>query len=139
MSRILAKTGSPYHEIIGFSRAVRTGRVVAVSGTAPINADGSLAPDVGGQVRRAFEIIGEALEMVGARLDHVTRTRIFMKDVTRWEDAAKVHGEVFAKIQPATSFVEVSRFIDEGWLVEIEADAYIHDANVQDGGEDGRG
>ena len=133
MNRVLAKTNSPYHESIGFSRAVRTGRLVAVSGTAPIAADGSLAPDVGGQVRRSFEIIREALEKVGARLDHVTRTRIFMKDVSRWEEAAKVHGELFGKIQPATSFVEVSRFIDPNWLVEVEADAYIHD-----GDDDGR-
>jgi len=133
MNRILAKTDSPYHDSIGFSRAVRTGRVVTVSGTAPINKDGSLAPDVGGQVRRAFEIIGEALEKVGARLDHVTRTRVMMRDVSRWEEAAKVHGEFFGKIQPATTFVEVSRFIDPNWQVEIEADAYIHD-----GGEDGR-
>ena len=133
MNRVLAKTDSPYHESIGFSRAVRTGRVVTISGTAPINKDGSLAPDVGGQARRAFEIIGEALEKVGARLDHVTRTRVMMRDVSRWEEAANVHGEFFGKIQPATTFVEVSRFIDPKWQVEIEADAYIHD-----GGEDGR-
>ncbi|MBN9532756.1 MAG: RidA family protein [Alphaproteobacteria bacterium] len=133
MNRVLAMSDSPYHERIGFSRAVRTGPVVTVSGTAPIGKDGALAPDVAGQVRRALEIVGEALEKVGARLDHVTRTRVMMRDITRWQEAAKIHGEFFGRIRPAATFVEVSRFIDPNWLVEIEADAYIHD-----GGEDGR-
>ncbi len=124
--------GSPYHEKIGFSRAVRTGALVSVSGTAPINKDGSLAPDTAGQVRRSLEIIGEALEKMGAGLEHVTRTRIMLTDIGNWEEAARIHGEFFRKIQPATTFVQVSRFIDARWLVEIEADAYVHD-----GGTDG--
>jgi enamine deaminase RidA (YjgF/YER057c/UK114 family) len=122
--RTLVSSGSPFEPRIGFSRAVRIGRSVAISGTAPIARDGSVAcpGDVYGQTRRCLEIIAQAVADSGASLDTVIRTRIMLTDISRWEDAARAHGEFFATIRPATTFVEVKRFIDPAWLVEIEAD-----------------
>lgn len=122
-----AASGSPFEARIGFSRAVRSGEVVAVSGTAPIGEDGATVGvgDVGAQTSRCVEIALAALAEVGARPADVVRTRIMLTDVTRWEEAAAVHGEVFADVRPACTFVEVSRFIDPDWLVEIEVDAVV--------------
>jgi len=122
-----AASGSPFEARIGFSRAVRSGEVVAVSGTAPIGDDGTTVGvgDVGAQTRRCVEIALAALADVGARPADVVRTRIMLTDVTRWEEAAAVHGELFADVRPACTFVEVSRFIDPDWLVEIEVDAVV--------------
>jgi len=113
---------------IGFSRAVRVGDLVFVSGCAPIAADGSVAApgDVRGQTRRCFEIIEGALVQAGADLKHVVRTRIFLTDMSRWKEAGQVHGELFAgKIEPVTSFLGTNALINPGWLVEIEADAVV--------------
>lgn len=113
---------------IGFSRAVRVGDLVFVSGCAPIAADGSVAApgDVKGQTRRCFDIIEAALVQAGADIKHVVRTRIFLTDMTRWKEAAEAHGERFAgEIEPATSFLGTSALINPGWLVEVEADAVI--------------
>jgi enamine deaminase RidA (YjgF/YER057c/UK114 family) len=112
---------------LGFSRAVRVGNMVFVSGCAPIAVGGGVASpgDVRGQTRRCFEIIEAALKEAGAELRHVVRTRVFLTDISRWKEAGEVHGEVFRDIEPATSFLSCSGLIDPAWLVEIEADAVI--------------
>jgi enamine deaminase RidA (YjgF/YER057c/UK114 family) len=122
--RKLVSSASPLEPRIGFSRAVRTGHIVAVSGTAPITADGTVAcpDDVYGQTRRCLEIVADAVRDAGLSLDSVVRTRIMLTDISRWEDAARAHGEFFAAIKPATTFVEVKGFINREWLVEVEAD-----------------
>jgi enamine deaminase RidA (YjgF/YER057c/UK114 family) len=122
--RKLVSSGSPFEPRIGFSRAVRVGQIVAVSGTAPIAADGSIAcpSDVYGQTRRCLEIIADAVMDAGLSLDTVVRTRIMLTDVAQWEAAARAHGEFFATIRPASTFVEVKGFINREWLVEVEAD-----------------
>ena len=114
----------PFEPRIGFSRAVRVGQIVAVSGIAPIAADGSVAcpGDVYGQTRRCLEIIADAVVDAGLSIDTVVRTRIMLTDVSQWEAAARAHSEVFAAIRPATTFVEVKGFINREWLVEVEAD-----------------
>lgn len=122
--RTLVSSGSAFEPQIGFSRAVRVGNVLAVAGTAPIAADGSVATpgDVYGQTRRCLEIIAAAIADAGLGLGDVIRTRIMLTDIDSWREAARAHGEVFGAIRPACTFVEVSRFIDPGWLVELEAD-----------------
>ncbi len=124
-----AASGSPLEPVIGFSRAVRTGPVVVVAGTAPIAAEGGTAGvgDVATQTRRCFDIALAALAEVGAAARHVTRTRMMLTDITRWREAADVHGEYFRDVRPACTFVEVKGFIDPQWLVEVEIDAYVHD------------
>ncbi|MCG8524821.1 MAG: RidA family protein [Opitutales bacterium] len=123
-----ATSGSPFENSIGFCRATRIGNIVAVSGTAPINFDGSTAHvgDVYGQTKVCLDIIKEAIQRVDGRFTDIIRTRIFLKDISQWEKAAKAHGEYFSEIKPVCTFVEVSRFIDEDWLVEIEADCVVH-------------
>ncbi|MEU8776865.1 RidA family protein [Streptomyces sp. NPDC048606] len=120
-------SGSPLEPQIGFSRAVRRGDQVAVAGTAPIAEDGStVGPgDVYAQTVRCLDIAERALEAAGASLDDVIRTRVMLTDVTRWKEAARAHGERFASVRPVTTFVEVSRFIDPAWLVEVEVDAVV--------------
>lgn len=127
MTRRLVSSGSPFERSIGFSRAVRVGDIVEVAGTAPIGEDGEcFAPgDVYKQTQRCLAIIAQALQDAGAEPRHVVRTRIMLTDMTRWRDAARAHGEVFADIRPVCTFVEVSGFIDPEWLVEIEASAVI--------------
>jgi len=122
--RKLISSGSPFEPKIGFSRAVRIGPLVAVSGTAPIAADGGVAApgDVYGQTKRCLEIIAQAIGQAGLGLESVIRTRVMLTDISRWEDAARAHGEVFAGIRPACTFVEVKGLINREWLVEIEAD-----------------
>jgi enamine deaminase RidA (YjgF/YER057c/UK114 family) len=122
--RKLISSGSPYEPMIGFSRAVRVGDIVAVSGTAPIAPDGGVAApgDLYGQTRRCLEIIAEAIAKAGLGLDSVIRTRVMLTDISRWEEAARAHGEVFGEIRPASTFVEVKQLIRREWLVEIEAD-----------------
>lgn len=112
---------------LGFSRAVRVGNLVFVSGCAPIAPDGSVAApgDVKGQTKRCFEIIEAALVEAGADLKHIVRTRVFLTDMTRWREAGEVHGELFKDIEPACSFLGTNALINPGWLVEIEADAVI--------------
>lgn len=127
MTRQLISSGSPFEKSVGFSRAVRVGNIVEVAGTAPIGEDGTcFAPgDVYLQTQRCLAIIAQALVDAGADVRHVVRTRIMLTDMTRWRDAARAHGEVFADIRPGCTFVEVSSFIDPEWLVEIEASAVI--------------
>jgi len=125
--RRLVSSGSPLEPEIGFSRAVRVGTHVAVAGTAPILPGGGLAHpgDVYGQTRRCLEIVAQALGEAGASVAHVIRTRVMLTDATRWREAARAHGETFGAVRPACTFVQVSGFIDPGWLVEVEADAVV--------------
>ena len=123
-TRKLISSGSPFEPRIGFSRAVRIGPFVAVSGTAPIAADGGVAApgDVYGQTKRCLEIIAQAIANAGLGLQSVIRTRVMLTDISRWEEAARAHGEMFAGVKPACTFVEVKGLINRAWLVEIEAD-----------------
>jgi enamine deaminase RidA (YjgF/YER057c/UK114 family) len=122
-------SGSPLEPRIGFSRAVRVGAWVAISGTAPIASDGSVAArgDVYGQTKRCLEIIGQAVSDAGLAMHDIIRTRVMLTDISRWEEAARAHGEVFSAIKPACTFVEVKGFINPEWLVEVEADCMAHD------------
>ncbi len=127
MQRQLISSGSPFEKPIGFSRAVRVGNTIAVSGTAPIAPGGGTAypGDLYRQTRTCIEIIRDAIEKAGGRLEDVIRTRIMLKQIDQWREAARAHGEFFGDIRPASTFVEVSRFIDEDWLVEMEADCVV--------------
>jgi enamine deaminase RidA (YjgF/YER057c/UK114 family) len=120
-----ASSGSPWEPRIGYSRAVRAGSVIAVTGTVGINADGTFPATMGEQTRRALAIIRAAIEALGGRLEHVVRTRMFVTDISRWEEVGAVHGEVFGAIRPATTMVQVAKLIDGAALVEIEADAIV--------------
>lgn len=123
--RRYASTGSKWEPIIGYSRAVRTGNVITVTGTVGVNADGTFPDGVGAQARRALAIIQAAVEALGGRLADVVRTRMFVVDISRWEELGKAHGELFGEIRPATTMVEVTKLIDAAALVEIEADAIV--------------
>jgi enamine deaminase RidA (YjgF/YER057c/UK114 family) len=127
--RKLISSGSPYEPKVGISRAVRVGSVIAVSGTAPLGADGRTVGigDAGAQARRCLEIIAAALEMAGTSLRHVVRTRTLLVRMEDWQAVAAVHGEFFGEIRPANTIMQVSRFIDPDWLVEFEADAVVDD------------
>ena len=120
-------TGTPLESRAGSSRAVRIGDLLAIAGTAPVAADGTVvAPgDVYGQTRRCLQIIAAVLRTAGLATGDVIRTRIMLTDIARWREAAKAHGEVFARIKPACTVVEVSRFIEPGWLVQVEADCVV--------------
>ena len=122
--RKLFSSGSSFEPAIGFSRAVRVGDFVAVAGTAPIAVDGGTASpgDVYGQTKRCLEIIAQAVSAAGLTLQDVVRTRVMLTDISRWEAAARAHGEIFSDIRPACTFVEVKGFIKKEWLVELEAD-----------------
>ena len=120
-------SGSPYESIIGISRAVRAGNFITVAGTAPLDAEGrTVAPgDAAAQARRCFEIVARALESLGASLKDVVRTRILLTRIEDWEAVARVHGEFFRDVRPVNTVMQVSRFIDPDWLVEVEADAVV--------------
>jgi Putative translation initiation inhibitor, yjgF family len=127
MMRTVVSSGSKFEKELGFSRAVRVGSHITISGTAAIGPDGKTygVADPAKQARRIFEIIGESLKELGASFEDVVRTRIMLRYADDWKAVGKVHGEVFGDIRPATCFVQVSRFIDPDWLVEIEVDAYV--------------
>lgn len=119
--------GAPWEAIAGYSRAVRAGGTVHVAGTTALDEHGQpFAPgDAAAQTRRTLEIIREALRMADARLEDVVRTRLYVTDIDRWEEVARVHGEFFGTIRPATAMVEVSRLIHPDLVVEIEAEALL--------------
>lgn len=127
LQRQRISSGSPYEQPIGLSRAVRVGPWIAVSGTAPIAADGTTAHsgDVYLQTRRCLEIALRAVADAGGSAEAVIRTRVMVVDIATWHDAARAHGEVFGDIRPACTFVQIGGFIDPSWLVEVELDAYL--------------
>ncbi len=127
MTRKLVDANRPWAKVMGYSRAVRVGDFVEVAGTAPAAPDGSIvAPgDVEGQTRAALATIGEALRELGAGFGDVVRTRIYLADVTRWEEAARAHGEVFRDVRPANTTVGGLTFVDPEILVEVEVTAIV--------------
>jgi enamine deaminase RidA (YjgF/YER057c/UK114 family) len=127
MDRINVSSGSAYEKPIGFSRAVRIGNFISVSGTAPIGKDGNTAfpGDLYHQTIHCIEIIKKAICDAGGNLENVIRTRVYLKDISEWEKAAKAHGEFFTNIRPACTFVEIKGLIKDDWLVEMEADCII--------------
>ena len=127
MQRQLVSSGAVWEPIVGYSRAVRVGPWVSVAGTTAAAEGGGAVggDDVGAQTREALRRIAAALEEAGAGLEHVVRTRIFVTDISQWEEVGRVHGAVFGDIRPATTMVEVSSVIDPALLVEIEADAIV--------------
>ena len=130
MERKLVPSNSPYAPIVGFSRAVRVGNFVSVGGTAPIDADGATVGvgDPAAQTRQCLETIRAALEEAGATLGDVVRTRMLLTRIGDWPEVAKVRGEYFKDIKPVDTVMEISRFINPEWLVEIEVDAVIADS-----------
>lgn len=110
---------------MGYSRAVRSGNLIAVTGTVGVNADGTYAKSMGEQAARSLAIIKAAIEALGGKIENVIRTRMYVTDVSKWEEVAKVHGSVFGEIRPATTIVEVPRLIDGDAMIEIEADAVV--------------
>jgi len=126
--RTNVSSASPYEPIVGFSRAVQIGNVIAVGGTAPLGPDGkTVAPgDVASQARRCFEISLAALEQLGAGPDDIIRTRIMLTRLEDWEAAAEVHGEFFGEIRPASTMMQVTSLLDPEWLIETEMDAVIN-------------
>jgi enamine deaminase RidA (YjgF/YER057c/UK114 family) len=118
-----AASGSPFEATIGFSRAVRVGDRVLVSGTAPVWPDGSCDPDPATQARRCVEIVREALAELGASLEDVVRTRVFLTDAADGDAVSVVHGEAFGAARPAATMVVVAGLLDPRWRVEIEVEA----------------
>ena len=127
MAHLKISSGSPFEKPIGFSRALRTGNRILVSGTAPISEDGTPAypGDVYRQTIHCLKIIEKAINDAGGQLQDVVRTRVYLTDGDTWQEAGKAHGEFFAEIRPASTFIEVSRLIDPAWMVEIEAECEI--------------
>ncbi len=125
----LVFSGAKWESLVAYCRAVRVGSHIAVSGSAPVDEDGELVGpgDPYLQAKRCIEIISAALGETGAGLEHVVRTRMFVTDISLWEEFARAHQEAFSDITPATSMVEVSRLIGDGMLIEIEADAIVDD------------
>ena len=125
--RRCVSSGSPFEGLIGFSRAVRAGDHIAVSGTAPIGPDGVTAGkgDAYLQSRRCLEIIGQSLEQLGASLEDGVRTRVYLVDMDDLAKVAQSHSEAFVEMAPASTFIKVNGFIDPDWRVEIEADAIV--------------
>ncbi len=109
----------------GLFRAVRSGAFIAVTGTVGVNVDGTYSPSLADQTRRSLAIVRAAVESLGGRIEHVIRTRMYVTNVSKWEQVAEVHGEVFAEIRPATTIVEVAKLIDSEAQIEIEADAVV--------------
>jgi enamine deaminase RidA (YjgF/YER057c/UK114 family) len=125
MERRQARSGSPYEDRMGFSRAVRVGSTVVVSGTAPVWPSGDVDPDPAVQARRCWEIIVAALAELGAGVEDVVRTRQYVVSADVADAVGAVHGEVFGDVRPASTMVVVSGLLDPRWVVEVEADAVL--------------
>jgi enamine deaminase RidA (YjgF/YER057c/UK114 family) len=124
--RQLISSGSPWEDVVGYSRAVRVGNIVEVAGTTAM--DGDKLVGLGSvylQTKYIFQKVEKALAEAGASINDVVRTRMFVTDISKWEEAGKAHGEVFASIKPASTMVEVSALIDERLLIEIEVTAVV--------------
>lgn len=124
--RQLITSGSPFEPTIGFSRAVRIGNRIEVSGTTPVR-DGKVVGlgDCYLQTKTTLEVIIKAVEDAGGSVTDIIRTRVFLTDMSQWQEAARAHGEIFGEIRPASSFIGTSALINPDWLVEIEASAQI--------------
>ena len=126
MERRLLSSGAKWEPVVGYSRAIRVGGWIMVAGTTAAIEGGVIGGnDIGEQTREVLRRITVALDELGAGVEHVVRTRIYVTDITRWQEVGYAHGEVFGAIRPASSMVEVSRLIDPALLVEIEADAIL--------------
>jgi enamine deaminase RidA (YjgF/YER057c/UK114 family) len=132
MQRTLVSNGNPMEKIVGFARAVRVGPYVSVGGTAPVGPDGRTVGvgDPAAQARRCLEIIRDALERAGARLEDVVRTRVLLTRIEDWKVVIDVRAEYFAQIRPVDTIVQVRRFVNPEWLVEFEVDAVISDGSA---------
>jgi enamine deaminase RidA (YjgF/YER057c/UK114 family) len=127
MKRKLISSGSPYEDIIGFSRAVRVGPYISIGGTAPLDANGNTVGvgDIAIQTKQCLETIKITLEKAGSSLDHVVRTRMLLTNIDDWEVAANVRASYFKTIKPVDTIMQVSGFINRDWLIEIEVDAIL--------------
>jgi enamine deaminase RidA (YjgF/YER057c/UK114 family) len=125
MERQRVSSGTEWESTVGYSRAVRVGDRVLVSGTTATDEDGTISGDADEQTRRALANVERALEEAGATLEDVVRTRLYVTDIGEWEAVGEAHGEVFGSVRPATSMVEVSALIHPAMLVEVEAEAVV--------------
>ena len=125
-------SGSPFEPSVGFSRAVRVGDRVIVSGTGPVFPGGTCPADVTAQARRCFEIVATALAQVRGSLEDVVRTRIYLTDVGDAEAVGEVHHELFAEVRPAATMIVVAGLLDPAWKVEVEAEAVVPEGEVDD-------
>ena len=134
MDRIHQSSNTPWETSVGYSRVVRVGNQVFVSGTTASNEDGTTVAvgDAYEQTKFILRKIESALNQVGAELTDVVRTRMFVTDISGWEEMGKAHGEVFRDIRPVTTMVEVSRLVNEDHLIEIEVDAVIRESSTDD-------
>jgi enamine deaminase RidA (YjgF/YER057c/UK114 family) len=129
MKRELISNGNPLEDIIGFSRAVKVGQYITIGGTAPVDKNGNTVGvgSPGEQTRQCIKIIKEALENAGSGLNDVVRTRMILTNIDDWKEVIKVRAEYFKEIKPVDTIMQVSRFINPEWLIEIEVDAIISD------------
>ena len=120
-------SGAKWESIVGYSRAVRVGNRIYVTGTTALGADGEIVGigDAYAQTVQVFKNLEQALNRLGAGLEHIVRTRMFVTDISRWEEYGRAHGEFLREVRPATTMVQVSALIDERMLVEIEVDAEL--------------
>ena len=127
MTRKLVSTGTPWERPYGYSRAVRVGNRIYVTGTTALGADGEIVGtgDAYAQTVQVFRNLEQALNRLGAGLEHIVRTRMFVTDISLWEEYGRAHGEFMRTVMPATTMVEVSALIDERMLIEIEVDAEL--------------
>ena len=125
ISTPFALGGMDWEAVFGYSRAVRVGDHISVTGMAGVDEQGHVVGDIAAQTRRSIERINAALELAGASLEDVVRTRVLLVNIDDWEVVGRIHGEAFGTIRPASIVFQVSRFIDPAWLIEIEAEAII--------------